>query len=524
MPCPSLLSALAVAALLAMPLSVRAACTGDCDHDGAVRITELVTLVDIALNGGGTTLCSAGDTNGDGVITVDELIGAVGVALQGCPATPTATPSATASGTTTPEATSTASASATVSATASGLSTALPTDTLAPSPSASTTPTPVLSGTPTRTVTTKSTASLTVTATATPTPTHSATLTAVSTGTPTPLASSSATVTLPPSPTPTPTATGTFTRTATRSSTPSTTATATRTSSATRTTTPIPTASHTATPTVTVTDTRTTTPTESPTSTATPTPGLGVRHFSLNPQTSEVELLPDTGTFTGFSGWLDLAAGVPDPVTGLAVVDIVGASDFLSVQIGPFVLCIKPLLVPVSGAGVLACNGGFDLGITASQDHNIGIVGVNGFTADDCSAAGGTVETASDPHPGVCNGPIEIGPSPEADSGVGALLLAPDARFGTQGLQAEVTIDFGPCSQHGAGEPTVFGFVSGVSRAEILDANKVAGAVLAHDEHGENFSCPMWTQENGPGRLVLSVPTLDGSASGDLITVFVLDD
>ena len=31
-------------------------------------------------------------------------------------------------------------------------------------------------------------------------------------------------------------------------------------------------------------------------------------------------------------------------------------------------------------------------------------------------------------------------------------------------------------------------------------------------------------QENGPGRLVLSVPAVHGSTGGDLITVFVLDD
>jgi hypothetical protein len=299
----------------------------------------------------------------------------------------------------------------------------------------------------------------------------------------------------------------------TPSSTSSRTATPTATATATRTLTPTRSATATSTP----------TPTPSPTSTATPTPGLGLRHFSLDPQTSELQLLPDLGTFTGFSGFLDLAAGVPDPVTGLAVVDIVGASDFLSVQVGAFVLCIKPI-VPVSAAGVLACNGGFNLGVTSTQDHNIGTVGANGFTADDCTAAGGTVEGATDPHPGVCNGPIEIGPSPEPDSGVGALRIAPDATFGTQGLPAEVTIDFGLCNQHGVGEPTVFGFVSGISRAEIRDANNVPEAVFQHDERGENFSCPLWMQENGPGRLVLSVPTLDGSASGDLITVFVLDD
>lgn len=248
-----------------------------------------------------------------------------------------------------------------------------------------------------------------------------------------------------------------------------------------------------------------------------------MRRFSLDPQTSALQLLPDVGTFPGFTGSLDLAAGVPDPLTGLTVVDVVGASDFLSVQVGPYTLCIKPI-VPVVNAGVLACSGGVDLGVSSIQDHNIGTVGMNGFSAGDCAAAGGTVEAPTDPHPGVCNGPVDITASPESDSGVGALLIAPDARFGTQGLPAEVTIDFGPCSEHGAGEPAVFGFVSGISRADILDANNVPGALFRHDEHGENFSCPLWMQENGPGRLVLSVPAVHGSTAGDLITVFVLDD
>jgi hypothetical protein len=87
-----------------------------------------------------------------------------------------------------------------------------------------------------------------------------------------------------------------------------------------------------------------------------------------------------------------------------------------------------------------------------------------------------------------------------------------------------VTIDTGACETHGPGEPTQFGFVSGLSRAEILDANNVSGAILEHDEHGENFSCAAWMQENGAGRLVLSVPAVHGSTDGDLITVFVLDD
>jgi hypothetical protein len=214
---------------------------------------------------------------------------------------------------------------------------------------------------------------------------------------------------------------------------------------------------------------------------------------------------------------------VPDPQSGLAVVDITAASDYLSVPLGLFTLCIKPI-VPVTAAGVLACNGGFDLGVTSTQDHDIGVVGVNGFTEGECLAAGGTVEQPDDPHPGTCNGPVGVGPSGVASSGAGALLLAPDASFGTVGLPTEVSIALGPCEQHPVGDPTVFGFVSGLSRAEILDANAMPGNVFAHDEVGENFSCSNWMQENGPGRLVLSVPAVHGGVDQDLITVFVLDD
>ena len=320
---------------------------------------------------------------------------------------------------------------------------------------------------------------------------------------------------------PTATATVTATFTPTRSATP--TRTTTRTATATNTVTP--TASTTASRTLTASGTASATATPSrtvtPTFTATATPGLGTRHFSLG-QNSLVRILPDIGVFTGFTGALDLAAGVPDPVTGLAVVNVIGASQFLSVPIGTLTLCIKPI-VPVTKAGVLSCSGGVDLGISSTQDHNIGTVGVNGFTADACAAAGGTVESATDPHPGVCNGPVEIGLS-GVDSGVGALLIAPDDRFGTQGLPAEVTLAEGPCDPQAAGEPALFGFTSGVSSATITDANDVAGNTLTHSEAGENFSCPMWTQENGPGRLVLSVPAVDGSANGDVITVFVLSD
>ncbi len=222
-------------------------------------------------------------------------------------------------------------------------------------------------------------------------------------------------------------------------------------------------------------------------------------------------------------GFLDLSVGVPNPQSGLATVSITAASEVISVPLGLFTLCIRPE-VPIANAGVLACNGGFDLGVTSTQDHNIGVVGVAGFTAGACAAAGGSVEDAQARHPNVCNGPVSVGPSGVANSGSGALLLAPDGDFATVGIPATASVDFGPCQQHGPGEPTVFGFVSSLSRAVITDAGNQPGAVLEHDEVGENFSCENWRTENGPGRLVLSVPAVDGGAEGDLITVFVLDD
>lgn len=60
------------------------ACVGDCNGSGDVTVDEIVTMVNLALNGG-VQGCAAGDANGDGQITVDEIITAVNNALTGCP-------------------------------------------------------------------------------------------------------------------------------------------------------------------------------------------------------------------------------------------------------------------------------------------------------------------------------------------------------------------------------------------------------------------------------------------------------
>ncbi len=68
----------------ATPTPTRNNCTGDCNDDNQVTVDEIVTMVNLALNGG-TAGCAAGDANRDGQITVDEIVTAVNYALNGCP-------------------------------------------------------------------------------------------------------------------------------------------------------------------------------------------------------------------------------------------------------------------------------------------------------------------------------------------------------------------------------------------------------------------------------------------------------
>lgn len=59
-------------------------CAGDCNGDGDVSVSELVTMVNIALGNASVSACSAGDANGDGEIAVNEIVAGVNRALSGC--------------------------------------------------------------------------------------------------------------------------------------------------------------------------------------------------------------------------------------------------------------------------------------------------------------------------------------------------------------------------------------------------------------------------------------------------------
>src|SRR5437867_2609073 len=93
---PSLLTTVSVATVLAVLVCTAAAqaqCVGDCDHNGAVTVDELIRGVNIALATTPLTDCPAFDSDASADVTVNELIIAVNIALNGCstPATPTPT-------------------------------------------------------------------------------------------------------------------------------------------------------------------------------------------------------------------------------------------------------------------------------------------------------------------------------------------------------------------------------------------------------------------------------------------------
>jgi len=342
-----------------------------------------------------------------------------------------------------------------------------------------------------------------------------------------------------------------------------------------------------------------TTPTPSPTATPQPsvTP-LGRRRLVLDPATSQFEAIiaPGfplrVGSFRGQTGgmvedaYLELDAGVPD-ARGLATIAVVGGSEYIfadGANVG-VVLCLKPRL-PVPAAGVVACNGGFDFSIVTAVDHNIGQVGVDGFSVDQCVAAGGTVEGvnqicatgsvgqacrsntecetapgagngecgleeatctegrvgepcraaaacdtdaeladgvcgAPGGHPGVCNGPLQVGQG-LGDSGPGAASIAPVPQLGLSGLLLELSIERAtPCGDEGAGVVQPFAMTTGQSRTTIANFNN-GSEPLELERAGQNFVCSDWA--NSAARFVLNFPALHQFQNSDVLTVFTFED
>jgi len=268
-----------------------------------------------------------------------------------------------------------------------------------------------------------------------------------------------------------------------------------------------------------------------------PTGPLGRRRFSIDPSSSFLRSVtvfgPDEAV--GFSGFIDLEATAVDPATGQARVDVVGASELITLDgvsgAGPIVICVRPRQdqFPVVGAGVVDCDGGTAFGYSLAYDHDIGTVGVSGFTAQQCTAAMGVVEGS--PHAGVCNSGPMVGSSSE-DTGPGGLILAQIPGVGNPGFMVSITTETSlPCGDEG---PPVFEGALPLTTGRIVttlhDVDDVPGAMLQAGTIGSNFSCANWRQENGPGTLTLSSVTYDLAPAAfpgltvDVISAFVLDD
>jgi len=286
-----------------------------------------------------------------------------------------------------------------------------------------------------------------------------------------------------------------------------------------------------------------------PTPNATNTPGgpLGMRRFSLNPDKSQFIAVLGSGSgfpTSGFQGFLELSAG---PLNGgLSFVDLVDASDYLSIDVpaGGTAVCLKVLRdqLPVRNAGLLSCSGGVPLGIQVTQDHDIGVVGeCSGgssagqscsaaadcpdgtcFTPEACAAAHGTVEGPERPHPGVCNGPL-VGMQDTEVSPPGTLVIAPDPNGIIKGIPVELSQEAStPCGDENApGMSLSIGFTTGRSMSHILNANNDPGTMLMGELHGVPFDCNAWPVEDGPGTLVLSAMNLDTPVAAGLVTDIV---
>jgi hypothetical protein len=264
---------------------------------------------------------------------------------------------------------------------------------------------------------------------------------------------------------------------------------------------------------------------------------LGRRRFSIDPASSILRSLSTFGPMetAGFSGWIELEGTAVDPGTGQARIDVVGASPLITLDGfaggGPVVICIEPRQdqFPVIGAGAIDCDGGTAFGYTLAYDHNAGVVGVGGFTEQQCRAATGVVEDA--PHAGVCNSGPVVGTS-TADTGPGGLIVAEIPGLGNPGFMVRITSETAlPCGDEG---PPVFEgplpLTTGTVATTLHDADDVPGAQLRDETRGANFSCSRFAEENGPGTLTLASVTFDLQPVAfpglfvDVITTFVLDD
>lgn len=279
---------------------------------------------------------------------------------------------------------------------------------------------------------------------------------------------------------------------------------------------PTATASRTVTNTPTRTPPRTATRTPIPptrTATVTPTPGppLGSRTFLLNT------------TNSGF--FSSLAAGKIGTlkVQGLPLVaGPLNASDRATVAVtGPVLVQTNVATggtsvctLIMSCTGTLYCNGGANVDVTESVDSlQTGLTCERDGT-NDCATAAGNVccsNSCEAADAGSGNAVTAMSMVRGSDSGAGALLLTC-----TQ-INALAQFPPGDCGRADfAAFPAIDQlYTTGTSTAEVLHPCAGSGAppntIPMITETGQNFDCTQWTSQSGPGQLVYTIPSEEGS-------------
>jgi hypothetical protein len=271
-------------------------------------------------------------------------------------------------------------------------------------------------------------------------------------------------------------------------------------------------------------------------------PAPGSRHFSLSDQS----FFSINGLTLGtFSGSVDLEAGPADPATGLSAVNVTGSSEYITANIpfGGLVLCLRPI-TPAVNAGVivcgarnpggramrinvagpsgsdrdgllLSCRGDVNYTTSLTVNSNLGVVGMNGFTTEQCTALHGTVDDS-----GVCNGTFEAGQLDDFSSARGEMIMAPFS--GLNGFPVEITQESAlPCGDEGAGGMSAaIALTTMRSAGRVLNADDIEGEVREFDLTGQPFDCENFSEENGPGILVFAAPQLGLPILGDGVTQF----
>jgi hypothetical protein len=67
-----------------LPTATPGRCVGDCDRNGQVRVNEMVTGVNIALERGQLSQCPSFDINNNLRVEVNELVSGVNSLVRGC--------------------------------------------------------------------------------------------------------------------------------------------------------------------------------------------------------------------------------------------------------------------------------------------------------------------------------------------------------------------------------------------------------------------------------------------------------